>query len=297
LSFRDIFKSFSGRTPPPVAGTAGTPLSKEFRARVLMLCAEKHQHTDFWEEIQKRMSYRLGKSQLAIHANPQSAGEDAFHFLQVCEDKYFLDFIEDIFVTQANFHADPDSFVEAINVFFEQDRLPYSLTPRVWRETPGRDFGIRSVLVAQPQVVRKDSDLAHVAAMEPMLELLRRPEFENANKEFMEAHQHFKRSEYADCLTKCSSALESVLKIVCDIKGWPYSSSDVGAPLIKKVLGHTGIETFFEKGLIQIAVLRNELSSAHGAGPQARVVSQGRAQYALNATAATALFIAAEAGV
>jgi hypothetical protein len=152
-------------------------------------------------------------------------------------------------------------------------------------------------LDAQPQVIRKDSELAHVAATEPALALLQRREFVNANKEFMEAHQHFKRGEYGDCLTKCASAFESVLKIVCDMKRWPYSSSDVGAALIKKVMGHAGIDGFFEKPLVQIAVLRNELSTAHGAGPQPRAVTRGRAQYALNATAAAALFIVAEAGL
>jgi hypothetical protein len=297
VSLREIFNSFSGRNRGTAAPTKA--LTQEFRSRVLMLCAREHdRHSDFWPELHQRMTMRIGKSQLSGDARPSTAGEDVCIFLQTCKDQHFLDFIEDIFVTRAQFQVGPQEFVDAINTFLEQDNLPYSLTPEVWRDEPeGPGRYASQTLVSRPMIIRKDSELVHVIATEPSLELLRRPEFATANEEFIQAHRHYKRGEYGDCLTKCGSAYESGLKIVCKAKGWTYSESDVGAPLIRKVMGHAGIESFLEKPLLQVAIMRNELSTAHGAGTQPRAVSQGRAQYALNATAAAVLLIAAESGL
>lgn len=68
MSFKEIFKSFSGRAPGRAASPK--PLTREFRARVLMLCVQEHQHTDFWNEIHKKMTYRMGRPRLSAEANP-----------------------------------------------------------------------------------------------------------------------------------------------------------------------------------------------------------------------------------
>lgn len=134
------------------------------------------------------------------------------------------------------------------------------------------------------------------SAIQPNLQLLREPEFGAANKEFLEALEDFRKANYGDCLTKCGSAFESVLKVICTKKKWPYQPSDTASPLLKTVINNSGLEQFFEQPLILVATIRNKLSKAHGAGLASRNVSKAKAEYAINATAAAILLLVAEAG-
>jgi hypothetical protein len=149
-------------------------------------------------------------------------------------------------------------------------------------------------LTAYPRVIRKDSEALHRTAIQPTLELLRGSEFEAANREFLEASEDFRKADYGDWLTKCGSAFESVLKIVCARRKWPYSETDTASPLLKTVIGKSGLESFFEQPLILVATLRNKLSKSHGAGLTSRDVSEAKAEYAINATAAAILFLVKE---
>jgi hypothetical protein len=294
MALSDLFKSFSSRNPAPAQPVKR--LTREFRTRVLMLCRDSFEYSDFWNEIHTKLSYKLGTPRLSS-GNTSKKGEDVLLFLESCDDKHFLDFIEFIFATEAVFRLNKDALVEAINTFLKLDHLPYALLPEVWRDASDESRYVSRVRVSLPQVIRKDSQVLHQNAMEPALELLQRPEFAHANTEYMQAHQHFKRGEYGDCLTKCGSAFESVLIVVCRTKKWDFKESDGAATLLRRIMEATDMERFFEKPLIQISVLRNELSTAHGAGDKPRTVSTAKAQYSLNLTAAAIVFLTAEAGM
>lgn len=134
----------------------------------------------------------------------------------------------------------------------------------------------------------------HSTAIEPALELLRGSEFAFANREFLEALEDYRKADYGDCLTKCGSAFESVLKVICTRKKWPHSTTDTAAPLLKTVITHTGIDSFFEQPLLLVATIRNRLSNSHGAGTASREVTVAKAEYAINATAAAILLLVKE---
>ncbi len=288
MSLSDLFKVFSKRTSPEKPRKR---LTDSFRQRVFMRCRDESLDKRFWGNIHVKLAYLHGRPRLS-RENTDSPPEDALTFLVSCDDAHFLDFLEYIFQTQECQHA--SEFVEDINEFFRQDDLPYALTDFVWTKEQSGRFESHK-LTAYPQVIRKDSEALHRNAIQPALELLRGSEFEAANREFREALEDFRKADYGDCLTKCGSAFESVLKIICARNEWPYSETDTASPLLKTVIANSRLESFFEQPLFLVATIRNKLSKSHGAGSMSRDVSEAKAEYAINATAAAILLLVKEA--
>jgi len=293
MSFSELFKVFSKRTS--FLTRPEKPLTQSFRNRVFMRCRDLFHGTDFWNEIHLKLTYLHGKPRLT-NINTNSLPEDVLAFLHSCDDEHFLDFVEYIFPTQAYFQAsNRANLVEDINEFLLQDELPYAVTEFVWTERHDGPY-TTTTLTAYPQVIRKDSEVLYRSAIQPTLQLLREPEYCAANKEFLEALEDFRKADYGDCLIKCGSAFESVLKVICAQKKWPYQPTDTASPLLKTVINKSGLEQFFEQPLILVATIRNKLSKAHGAGVASRNVSKAKAEYGINATAAAILLLVAEAG-
>lgn len=260
-----------------------------------MRCRDLFDTTDFWNEIHSKLTYLHGRPRLS-KVNTDSPMLDALAFLHSCNDAHFLDFLEYIFPTQAYFHASSRaSLVEDLNEFLRQDDLPYAVTDFVWTEQRNGGY-TTSTLTAKPQVIRKDSEVVYRSTIQPALQLLRDSDFRAANKEFLEALEDFRKSDYGDCLTKCGSAFESVLKVLCARKKWPHSPTDTASPLLKTVIANSGLDSFFEQPLVLVATIRNKLSKSHGAGLMTRDVTEAKAEYAINATAAAILLLVKEAG-
>jgi len=141
------------------------------------------------------------------------------------------------------------------------------------------------------EIIRIDNTVTHEQAIRPALHLLAGKKYKNANDEFLEALDDYKKHDYDDCLTKCCSAFESVMKIICDKKGWPYQQNQTAATLLATIITKTGLPSFFTDPLTIIATLRNKLSKAHGQGTQTKQPDDFIARYALNATASAILLL------
>ena len=307
-----IFNVFSKREP--VIERPSRPLTSEFKYRVLQLCVdtfdhyksfyEPSSHSQFWRGIQNKLQYLHG------HAIPSPTETSIYTntaaFLLNCSDEHFLDFVEMMFqsplIWVSHEAKDPDELVDDINQFLVIDDLPYHLTdfvlPTFARRTNSGSFLTRPLISngppnvqKYPQIIRRDSDVLHSTAIHPTLALLRQPGFELANKEFLDALGDFRKHDYADCVAKCGSSLESVMKIICDLKGWAYNEHDTASALLNNIRPRTTLEPFFDQPIILIATIRNRLSSAHGAGTQSRAVSKPIANYVINSTAATILLL------
>lgn len=298
-----ILSLFSRRSPNSVPDRGG--LTPQFRNRVLMFCRDLFQDwarssgvdysVEFWTFVHTRFQYLLGRPRLSDrHADSQV--EDVFSFLSTCRDEHFLDFLELIFQFEhlRKVTNNEDELVRDINGLLKMDDLPYALTDFVI-ESHLEDtfFGRREVWqrLVYPQVIRSDNQLEFVTAIQPALSLLSDEAFTSANLEFREALADYRRGDYGDCLVKCNSAFESVMKIVCHRKGWPYQQSDTAASLLRVVLQGSDLDSFFEQPLLVIATLRNRLSTGHGAGLQQRDVPPHVAKFAINATAAAVLLL------
>ena len=274
-----------------------------------MLCLDKFQSgyggdlNSFWAEIHSKLKYLVGRPQLSVNDYPNNISEDVLFYLQDCSDEAFLDFVELIFKTNAHSRTgDGTAFdlVEQINNAFLFDDLPYALTKFVHERQTRTYYQSEqtyeaNVVVAFPQVIRRENEVAYTEIIEPALTLLSNKQFTSANVEFLEALADYRKGDFGDCLTKCGSAFESTMKIICDRKKIPYEMKDTAKPLVDKLLKETpNLESYFEPLLMIVATLRNKLSKSHGAGTQQRTVPPHIAKYALNMTASTILLLVDE---
>jgi hypothetical protein len=318
MGLKEIFDVFSRR------GGATSSIHDEIpattRNRIFLWCGDvfsnrrsfsgRDDYTNqFWEEIHRFLQLRHGRGQLSDSRHGASSrAEDAITFLSSCNGTEFLDFLEYIFRVECFFHvALPDAqIVTELNELLRVDNLPYHVTDFVkeqMREVVqgpppfgGRERTVIKTL-AFPMVISRDSEVVHAHVIEPVLKFLQAPAFKSANTEYLEALEDHRKGDLGDCLTKCGSAFESVMKVICERKGWPYKQTDTAGPLVKTILYHTSLDNYLEPVLMIVAALRNRLSKAHGAGVQTRNVPRHLAAYALNSTAAAILLLVAEAGL
>ena len=287
-----------------------------------------HKIADYWMTLRDKLRYRHALMHLADR-NRYNPVTEVEKFLSECSDEHYLDFIEMFFQSEQlpMYFSDRElkDAVNNINKFFTLDDLPYALTGFVVAESrpirrplarllafarrtlsqrqrqshPLTDLpkpfaqAIRNAIVeAYPRVTRVENRIVQKAAIEPVLTLLSASAFREANKEFLDALTDHRKGDYRDCVTKCGSAFESVLKVICEQKGWP-SQRDAGK-LLNTVLPKTDLPSFLKPPLIQIAMIRNELGSAHGAGPRPREVPKHLAEYTINVTASATILLVNE---
>lgn len=289
-----IFNVFSRRTKNQ--SQPRKQLTQQFRQRTLMLIRDAGPDmVETMEFLHGRLSYLLGRLDLT-GKNTRSLADDAFAFLQTCSDLHFLDAIEYLV------HHDgwqyiagrQEPFIDRLNEFLNVDDLPYFVTKPVWeireetyRGVPTQFSGIRE----QAKVIPKESQAIHETAIEPALQLLRQPAFLNANAEFMAALEDFRHGKFGDCVTKCNSSYESVMKVICGQRGFGYAQGDTTSKLIRTIMQKTEMDTFWEQPLMTVGTLRNKLSTSHGAGELPKVVPEHVAKFTLNMTASAIIFL------
>ena len=290
MNFDLLFGVFSKRSQAPT--TTDKPLTREFRNRVLFACRDTFYGQMFWPQMHRRFQYLLGRQLLG--SNPHlGPAEDVVHFLNECRDAHFLDFLELIFQPpHEEGIAATSAMVGNVNEFFRIDDLPYSLTDFVWVSLPDRPHV--SDLVEYPQIIRRDNEVLYKIAIEPTLTFLKHPAFASANKEFLGALSDYRKDDFQDCVVKCNSSFESVMKIICDLKHWSYPGNADAINLIGIMLPKTNLPSFYKTRLQVVPITRNEKSSAHGAGSQPRVVDRHVAEFAINSTAAAILLLVGE---
>ncbi|WP_280326611.1 abortive infection family protein [Pseudomonas sp. BN102] len=270
-------------------------LTMAFRNRTLMVFRDATHGGlyEFMDQIHGRFAYLLGRNSLTGKRFSRPA-DDLGEYLGQCEDEQFLNFIEYAlrFDCACFFGANRDNVVERINEFLMIDDLPYHVVPQVWEpiDSAGGRFG-SMVLREEAKVIPKDSQLIHETAMQPALEILRTPAFLNANSEFIAALDDYRHRRFGDCVTKCNSSYESVMKVICGQKGFGYSQGDTTSKLLKIVMEKTGLEAFWEQPLLIIGTLRNRISTSHGAGEVEKVVPEHVAKAVINLTASAIVFL------
>jgi len=218
----------------------------------------------------------------------RTISEDLFAFLGECSSEEFLDFLELSFKVHHPPRASGGSaeVIAAVNEIFRIDGLPYYLTDYVTAEeepTVGPGRVIRTV--AFPKIIVVDEEVVYEEAVAPALTALAAPHFAVPNTEFRDALEHYRRGRHNACLTSCGSALESVLKVICDRKGWAYNSNDTLSPLLEVAIPRLGLEPAFKEKFKLIGTIRNTLSSSHGGGKTQRTPERYLSQYMITATA------------
>jgi hypothetical protein len=309
-----IFDTFSRRQKPSAPPQQN--LTKTFRNRVVAYCIDvfagnrpefgDHESlVAFWQDSQRAAIYRTGSLQwLMPQLHPDIIMQDGANFVVNCTDEEFLDFVESIFKGDSFWprHIWANQIVSYINHLFDLDDIGYQLTPWVEEEFvgPGSGYPFHGKMVTQirvleyPRVIRRDDQVTYATIIGPALLLLTDPAFKTANAEYLEALEDYRKVDYGDCLTKCGSAFESTMKIICSKKNLSYKQTDTAAALLDIIKDNTNIEPYMFETFKLVATLRNRQSKAHGAGTQPKTVSPNTARYALGATATAVLFLVEE---
>ena len=263
-----------------------------------------------WAEVHNLLEHQLGRSILSRSMqgigilHPQIIVQDLDNFLSECTSDEFLDFVELSFKVQhpPRSRNGSSEVIEAVNEVFLLGNLPYHLTDYVTEESEGFprfDDDIRrqrvTKIVTYPRIIVVEEEVAYKEAVEPALTILGSHQFTAANTEFRDGLEHYRRNRHRDCLTSCGSALESVLKVICDRNGWHYSKGATLGPLLDLVIDQLGLESVFAEKFKLLATIRNRSSSSHGGGGSPRVVDRHLAQYMVTTTAATIVFLVTQA--
>jgi hypothetical protein len=262
--------------------------------------AEDNSH-QFWEELHHALGTALGRPRLSS-VETRSREEDAKSFVHHASAADLFTFIETTFKLQISFRIfhEENEFVDALNDVFRAERSPYQVTHGVFRSEPApAPFrGDSVVRVAFPKVVRADDEVTHVEAVEPALSALTDPAYAAASDEFRKALADYHHGDFEDCLGKCGSALESVLKVLCAKNKIEFDAQkDSAGPLLDKLLPKSTLDGgTFKEPLMAVARMRNRLSSSHGGGTSVRKVERHVAQYAVTATAAAIVLLVQDIG-
>lgn len=127
---------------------------------------------------------------------------------------------------------------------YRWDEIAKSVIDKInWRF---REHGVGYEFDANSHVlIRIDSKLIHETATLPALSLLTQSQFASAEAEFVGAYVDYRHARFGDCCVKSCSAFESVLKVICDEKGWPYDPErDTCGTLVQSVISHGVMEPF-----------------------------------------------------
>ena len=148
------------------------------------------------------------------------------------------------------------------------------------------------------EIIRVDSQFLHSEAVKPTLLLLRGSGFRGANDEFLLAHEHYRHGRHKECLVDCLKALESTMKAICKLRGWPTQPSDTAKALISTCFANGLVPPYLQsqfsslRSLLESGVptIRNKIGG-HGQGSDPVAVPEFMARYALNLTATCVLFL------
>jgi hypothetical protein len=228
------------------------------------------------------------------------------HFLY-CSDEEALDVIELCFRTDpmGGDSTDSHTLVAALNSIFEEEGLGYELTQPTTVDTGekaylfGQETGSNAVRTEFPRIIRKDECTIHEKAVKPALEALRDPRLATANTELLNAFQKIREGDYADAITSCAAAFESVLKTICDVKGWGYDpDKDTCSTLIEICRKQGLFSPYYTETFKGVGTIRNKVGDAHGKGPKpAYAAERAHAEHMIAITCAHIHFLGCRAGL
>jgi hypothetical protein len=154
------------------------------------------------------------------------------------------------------------------------------------------------------KIIRVDSTYVHAEITKPTIALLWSNKFKGANEEYLIAHEHYRHGRNKECLTECLKSFESVMKSICNEKGWTYNQTDSAKKLIQICFQNGLVPTFTQnqftslQNLLESGVptIRNKLGG-HGQGQTPQKVDDEMTRYGLNLTGANIIFLIEQSGL
>lgn len=95
------------------------------------------------------------------------------------------------------------------------------------------------------KIVKNNSYFLQKEIVEPSLNLISNEKFAGAEKEFRQALEDYRQDNNIAALNSCNRALESTIKIICDLNKWNYTPRDTIGRLINICKDNNLFEDFF----------------------------------------------------
>ena len=149
------------------------------------------------------------------------------------------------------------------------------------------------------EIIRVDSEFIHSEIVQPALKLLNQNSYTGAQQEFLTAHEHYRKGNAKEALNECLKSFESVMKAICDKRGWNYANNATANFLIQVCFNNGLIPPFWQSQYASLRSLlesgvptgRNNLSG-HGQGTTPVSVPNHIVAYMLHMTASAIVFLA-----
>jgi len=255
------------------------------------------------EDVGEQLLARRG----SMHrlAGSQHMQSPALEHFFICSDEEAIDFLTCCFRTREIGMGDQGRrAVEVINRIFEEEGIGYEFTlPQMIDLGPATMFGRpsngRSIRIEHPHAIRKDEAIVHENAVKPALTALADSRFATANQEMLKAFEEVQRGDYADAITSCGSAFESVLKTICDSKGWAYDPQrHTCSDLVEICRANNLFWPFYTQTFTGVGSIRNKLGDAHGQGPRPQfTATRAHAEHMISATCSHIVLLVGLAGI
>lgn len=174
-------------------------------------------------------------------------------------------------------HKDSEPFITELNERFKEHGFGYQF-----------DSG---------QIIRIDSQFIHSEAVKPTLLLLTNPIYENAQREFLLAHDYYKHGDYSKAILECAKAYESTLKVIIKKHNWNYDDRDTADALTGKVVENglfpAYLNDFFKslKNTFKVVNTVRNNEAGHGKVAVVPEIPEYLASYVLHMTASVLLFL------
>ncbi|HEY2583082.1 MAG TPA: hypothetical protein VGI43_14825 [Mucilaginibacter sp.] len=154
------------------------------------------------------------------------------------------------------------------------------------------------------ELIRMDSTYIHSQVVKPTLSLIHGKTFSGANEEYLKAHEHYRHGRNKESITECLKAVESVMKIICNKKGWACKGNDTSSKLISICLTNglvpqylqtqlTSLNSLLESG---IPTIRNRIGG-HGQGAVSVTADDEITRYTLNLTGVNLIYLVELSGI
>lgn len=148
------------------------------------------------------------------------------------------------------------------------------------------------------EMIRLDSELIHSEVVKPALRLLNQKAYAGSQQEFLKAHEHYRHGNAKESLNECLKSFESLMKAICDKRGWAYGKNAQAKTLIQTCLDNGLIPSFWQESFTSLRCLlessvptgRNKVSG-HGQGATTTTVPNHLVAYMLHMTAASLVFL------
>jgi len=228
----------------------------------------------FWKEAVSKLREWYGALDgVFIQTDTDTAA--GIKHLMACSPERALDFVELCLATIPR--ENQAAMSTATNELFDEVGLAYQITPptdipypapKSCAETLSESLGILARI--PPHVIPRSDSVTHTEIVAPALRVLSDPLFAVANSELLNAFADHRAGRHADVITACGSAFESVLKTICDAKGWAYDGDkDTCSRLVNACQSQGLFPSFYGDIFKQVGTVRNKLGAAHGRGPTA----------------------------